>query len=64
MTQLAPFAAESDAALVAWLIAEAALRRRESRGAHFRTDFPAADEKFAASSSSQLPEFLKMRLAA
>jgi L-aspartate oxidase len=64
MTKLAPFAAESDAALVAWLIADAAQRRRESRGAHFRTDFPATDEKFAASSSSQLPAFSKLRLAA
>ena len=27
-----------------WLIARAALRRRESRGAHFRTDFPARDD--------------------
>ena len=26
--------------LVAWLIVEVALRRTESRGAHFRTDFP------------------------
>jgi L-aspartate oxidase len=64
MNRLAPFAADSDAALVAWLIAEAALRRRESRGAHFRTDFPVTDEKFATSSSSQLPQFSKMRLAA
>ncbi len=29
---------------VAWLIARAALRRQESRGAHFRTDFPAHDD--------------------
>jgi L-aspartate oxidase len=64
ITKLAPFAAESDAALVAWLIADAAQQRCESRGAHFRTDFPATDEKFAASSSSQLPAFSKMRLAA
>jgi L-aspartate oxidase len=29
---------------VAWLIARAALRRQESRGAHFRADFPARDD--------------------
>lgn len=29
---------------VGWLIARAALRRQESRGAHFRTDFPARDD--------------------
>ncbi len=29
---------------VGWLMAKAALRREESRGAHFRTDFPAKDD--------------------
>jgi L-aspartate oxidase len=29
---------------VAWLVARAALRRQESRGAHFRTDCPARDD--------------------
>ncbi len=38
--KLLPRAQTSDAALVALLIAEAAAQRRESRGAHFRTDFP------------------------
>jgi L-aspartate oxidase len=28
------------ATLIAWLLAEGALRRQESRGGHFRTDFP------------------------
>jgi L-aspartate oxidase len=64
LTRLAPFAADSDAALVAWLIADAALRRRESRGAHFRTDFPAAEARFAASSCSHISALAKMRLAA
>jgi L-aspartate oxidase len=32
---------------VAWLIARCALARQESRGAHFRTDFPAKSAAFA-----------------
>jgi L-aspartate oxidase len=30
------------------LVAESALAREESRGAHFRSDFPTEDEAFAA----------------
>ncbi|OFW01865.1 MAG: L-aspartate oxidase [Acidobacteria bacterium RIFCSPLOWO2_02_FULL_68_18] len=30
--------------MVGWLVARAALRREESRGAHFRTDFPERDD--------------------
>jgi L-aspartate oxidase len=29
----------------AWLIARSALAREETRGAHYRTDFPAHDDK-------------------
>jgi L-aspartate oxidase len=36
----------ADPALVALLIAVAALRRRESRGGHFRSDYPASDAAF------------------
>jgi L-aspartate oxidase len=37
---LAPLAATSDRALVGLMIAQSALRRTESRGAHYRDDFP------------------------
>jgi succinate dehydrogenase/fumarate reductase flavoprotein subunit len=35
-------------ALVPRLVAESALARRESRGAHFRSDFPTDDDTFRA----------------
>ncbi|GJE38472.1 L-aspartate oxidase [Methylobacterium persicinum] len=38
--QLAPLAATCDAALVASLIAKGALARQESRGGHWRSDYP------------------------
>jgi len=37
---LSPLASHSDMALVGLMIAQSALRREESRGAHFRSDFP------------------------
>jgi succinate dehydrogenase/fumarate reductase flavoprotein subunit len=35
-------------ALLPRLVAESALARRESRGAHFRSDFPTEDDAFSA----------------
>ena len=64
MAQLSPLVATSDPALVAWLIAHAALRRRESRGAHFRTDFAQTDPALAISSSSHISELSNMSIAA
>jgi L-aspartate oxidase len=37
-----------DAISLARFVAHAALARRESRGAHFRRDFPASEARFAA----------------
>ena len=42
--RLSPLAAKSDMALVGLMIAHCALKREESRGAHFRSDFPETDK--------------------
>jgi L-aspartate oxidase len=42
--QLAAWSGSSDLSLAGYLIARAALHREESRGGHFRTDFPARDD--------------------
>ena len=46
VSELAVLAPTSDMALVGLMIAVSALQRQESRGAHTRTDFPAADAKW------------------
>jgi L-aspartate oxidase len=48
----------------ATLIAAAALMRRESRGGHFRTDFPEADPAQASRSRLTLDEALQIRARA
>ncbi len=48
--------AQSDAALVALMIAVAALERRESRGGHYRTDWPKPDAAQASSRSRTLSQ--------
>ena len=50
--------APSDPALVGLMIAVAALRREESRGAHSRTDFPRHDPAFAQSLTLRLDDAL------
>jgi L-aspartate oxidase len=63
MSQLQPYVRHSNAALLAWLIADAASRRAESRGAHFRTDFPTAQPS-ARHSFSHISNLRNMSLAA
>ncbi len=48
----------------ATLVAAAALRRTESRGGHFRTDFPTPDETRAGSATMTLGEARRMRAEA
>ncbi len=42
--QLATWSGRSSLATLGYLIARAALRRQESRGGHFRADFPSRDD--------------------
>lgn len=44
IVQLDAVRAQSSLATVGWLIAKAALAREESRGGHYRSDFPARDD--------------------
>ena len=52
--------AQSDAALVALMIAVAALERRESRGGHYRTDWPKPDAAQASSRSRTLSQAMRI----
>jgi L-aspartate oxidase len=54
----------AESAVVAGLlIAAAALKRRESRGSHFRADYPDADPRFAARSFLTLSDALEIAAA-
>jgi L-aspartate oxidase len=64
LSQLAPLRNVSDAALIAHLIATAALARTESRGAHFRTDYPGTDQAQAISQTVTLPRAQPAKRAA
>jgi L-aspartate oxidase len=64
ITQLAPLMASSNAALIAHVIATAARARTESRGAHFRTDYPDTDAAQATSRTITLPHPHAARRAA
>jgi L-aspartate oxidase len=50
--------------IAAKLIAAAAYRRKESRGAHFRKDFPTPDERLAKRSYLTLAQAEEIALAA
>jgi L-aspartate oxidase len=45
---------------LARLIAESALARQESRGGHFRTDFPFEDDRFAAHTVTRNAEHVEL----
>jgi L-aspartate oxidase len=53
--------ATSDAALVGLMIAVAAIRREESRGGHFRTDFPDLAQSAVPSSLTRAEAFAAAR---
>ncbi|HQT63346.1 MAG: L-aspartate oxidase [Acidocella sp. 20-57-95] len=61
---LLPLAAQSDAALIAALMAQAALQREESRGGQFRTDYPATNPALAQSFITHIGVLPEMKRAA
>ncbi|MDE8349804.1 MAG: L-aspartate oxidase [Acidocella sp.] len=64
IAQLSPLAQTSNAALLATLMAQAALRRTESRGGHSRTDYPRTNPALAQSFSCNIHDVPTMKIAA
>jgi L-aspartate oxidase len=60
VSQLHSLAEQSDMALTALMIATAALRREESRGAHARTDHPATSHAWAHRQNLTLADIMPL----
>lgn len=64
IARLTPLAQTSNAALLALLMAQAALRRTESRGGQFRTDYPLTNPALAHALTTNIRDLPAMKIAA